>query len=341
MKKWNPKLSGFLYGILLLSYTGYALLDSFVIPHPMQTVVASSQPASSQSTLAESVEAQINQKLNAAETEESSMTDSDPKELDQTETQTNASNSSLEGSTIGNYSDSKTKITLTKYRAYDSSIYVADVTVSDVSDLKTALAQNTYGRNITEQTSSIASDNQAVLAINGDYYGARQSGYVIRNGQLYRDSSSGKEAAAILTNGDFQFITEGETSADTLLQNGAWQVFSFGPVLLKEGNISVSENEEVGIAMASNPRTAIGRIGKNHYVFVVSDGRTEESAGLSLYELASFMKELGVSDAYNLDGGGSSTMVFQGNIINNPTTNGHSFEERAVSDILYIGGKNT
>lgn len=269
------------------------------------------------------------------------MTDSDTNEPDQTETQTNTSNSSLEGSTIGNYSDSKTKIILTKYRAYDSSIYVADVTVSDVSDLKTALAQNTYGRNITEQTSSMASDHQAVLAINGDYYGARQSGYVIRNGQLYRDSSGGNTAAAILSNGDFQFVTEGETSADTLLQDGALQVFSFGPVLLKNGTVSVSENEEVGMAMASNPRTAIGRIGKNHYVFVVSDGRTEESAGLSLYELASFMKELGVTDAYNLDGGGSSTMVFQGNIINNPTTNGHSFEERAVSDILYIGGKNT
>lgn len=341
MKKWNPKMSGFLYGILLLSYTGYALLDSFVIPHPMQTVVASSQQSNSQSTLAESVEAQINQKLNSTEAESSAQV-SDPTKLNQTETQTDAStSSSLEGTAIGNYSDSKTKITLTKYRSYDSSIYVADVTVSDVSDLKTAFAQNTYGRNITEQTSSMASDHQAVLAINGDYYGARQSGYVIRNGQLYRDSSGGNTAAAILSNGDFQFVTEGETSADTLLQDGALQVFSFGPVLLKEGNISVSENEEVGMAMASNPRTAIGRIGKNHYVFVVSDGRTEESAGLSLYELASFMKELGVTDAYNLDGGGSSTMVFQGNIINNPTTNGHSFEERAVSDILYIGGKNT
>lgn len=312
-----------------------------MIPHPMQTVVASSQQSNSQSTLAESVEAQINQKLNSTEAESSAQV-SDPTELNQTETQTDAStSSSLEGTAIGNYSDSKTKITLTKYRSYDSSIYVADVTVSDVSDLKTAFAQNTYGRNITEQTSSIASDHQAVLAINGDYYGARQSGYVIRNGQLYRDSSGGNTAAAILSNGDFQFVTEGETSADTLLQDGAWQVFSFGPVLLKNGTVSVSENEEVGMAMASNPRTAIGRIGKNHYVFVVSDGRTEESAGLSLYELASFMKELGVTDAYNLDGGGSSTMVFQGNIINNPTTNGHSFEERAVSDILYIGGKNT
>ena len=92
--------------------------------------------------------------------------------------------------------------------------------------------------------------------------------------------------------------------------------------------------------MASNPRNAIGYLGNNHYVFVVSDGRTSESAGLSLYELASFMKELGVKDAYNLDGGGSSTMVFKGEIINNPTTSGRSVEERAVSDIVYIGGES-
>ena len=185
----------------------------------------------------------------------------------------------------------------------------------------------------------MASDNNAILAINGDYYGARQGGYVIRNGSLYRDGSGNREALAIMNTGKFEFVTEGETSAETLLKNGALQVFSFGPVLLEDGNISVSENDEVGMAMASNPRTAIGYLGKNHYVFVVSDGRTGESAGLSLYELASFMKSLGVVDAYNLDGGGSSTMVFKGEVINTPTTNGHSSEERAVSDILYIGGK--
>ena len=185
----------------------------------------------------------------------------------------------------------------------------------------------------------MASDNNAILAINGDYYGARQSGYVIRNGSLYRNSSGNRDALAIMKNGEFEFVTEGETSAETLLENGALQVFSFGPVLLEDGSISVTENDEVGMAMASNPRTAIGYLGKNHYVFVVSDGRTSESAGLSLYELASFMQSLGVVDAYNLDGGGSSTMVFKGEVINTPTTNGHSSEERAVSDILYIGGK--
>ena len=317
MKRLNTKKAGLLYGLVLFSYTSYALLDTFVIPHPMKTVMAESANIEATSGIKESIEAKINEKLEPA----SSIVEC--------------------GTVIGNYSDSNVSITVKEYREYDSAIYVADITVSDVSYLKTALASNTYGRNITDNTSNIASDNNAILAINGDYYGARQSGYVIRNGSLYRNSSGNRDALAIMKNGEFKFVTEGETSAETLLQNGALQVFSFGPVLLEDSSISVSENEEVGMAMASNPRTAIGYLGKNHYVFVVSDGRTSESAGLSLYELASFMKSLGVSDAYNLDGGGSSTMVFKGEVINTPTTNGHSTQERAISDILYIGGKQS
>jgi exopolysaccharide biosynthesis protein len=217
---------------------------------------------------------------------------------------------------------------------------VADVTVSDISVLKTALANNTYGRNITDTTSNMAKENNAILAINGDYYGARQAGYVIRNGNLYRNTSGDRDALVITKTGEFEFVSENETTAEALLQSGAYQVLSFGPILLEDSEISVGENDEVGMAMASNPRTAIGYLGNNHYVFVVSDGRTSESAGLSLYELATFMKELGVTDAYNLDGGGSSTIVFKGEIINNPTTNGRSNQERSVSDIVYIGGGN-
>ena len=89
--------------------------------------------------------------------------------------------------------------------------------------------------------------------------------------------------------------------------------------------------------MASNPRTAIGIIDENHYVFVVSDGRSDESEGLSLRELAEFMESLGVTTAYNLDGGGSSTMYFNGSVVNNPTTGGSTTKERSVSDIVYIG----
>jgi exopolysaccharide biosynthesis protein len=343
MKKFGKKGLGVLYGVLLFSFSTYALLDTFVIPHPMQSVeINAIAETTSTSGIKESVEALIQSKLgNNTETTEVKTDSSSTIASENTDTAAETSASVVEGGTvIGQYSDSKTSITLKQYREYDSNIYVADVTVSDASDLKTALANNTYGRNITDTTSDMAANNNAVLAINGDYYGARQSGYVIRNGKLYRDTSGNRDALVIQKNGEFKFVSESETSASELLQDGALQVFSFGPVLLNNGEISVGENDEVGMAMASNPRTAIGYLGNNHYVFVVSDGRTSESAGLSLYELASFMKELGVKDAYNLDGGGSSTMVFKGEIINNPTTSGRSGEERAVSDIVYIGGES-
>ena len=263
-----------------------------------------------------------------------------------TESTTNSSGSSgstsnsSSGTVIGTYSDSKSKITVTQYRAYDSNIYVADVEVTDGTSILSAFANNTYGRNITDTTSDMAEENNAVLAINGDYYGARQSGYVIRNGVVYRNQGSNGEDMVISKDGTLSFISESDTTTDSLMQKQAWQVLSFGPVLVENGQVAVTENDEVGMAMASNPRTAIGTVAKNHYLFVVSDGRTSESAGLSLYELANFMKSLGATNVYNLDGGGSSTMVFQGEVVNNPTTNGNKISERAVSDILYIG-KNT
>ena len=204
--------------------------------------------------------------------------------------------------------------------------------------MKTAFADGAYGKNITEKTSVTAQAVGAILAINGDYYGVQESGYVLKNGVLYRDTAvSGKEDLVIFSDGSFRIITEGETSAQSLLEEGAVQILSFGPALVENGTVSVTKNQEVGKAKSSNPRTAIGIVGENHYVFVVSDGRTSQSQGLSLYQLAEFMESLGVETAYNLDGGGSSTLWFNGQVVNNPTTNGRQIQERSVSDIVYIG----
>lgn len=236
------------------------------------------------------------------------------------------------------YEDGNISITITSYRAYDTTIYVADVQVTSAQYLKAAFADSSYGRNITEKTSDIASENGALLAINGDFYGSQSSGYVIRNGQLYRDrAKAGQEDLVIREDGSFSIISEDEVSAAKLIADGAVQVFSFGPALVTDGDISVRADEEVGKSMASNPRTAIGIVDDLHYLFVVSDGRTSESAGLSLSQLAEFMQSLSVTTAYNLDGGGSSTMVYDGEVINNPTTSGRSIKEREVSDIVYIG----
>ena len=234
------------------------------------------------------------------------------------------------------YDDGQLRIQIETYRYAESNVYVADIQTTDPQALLTAFAQSSYGRNVTAATSETAEEVGAVLAVNGDNYGSRETGYVIRNGVLYRDSAArDQEDLVIWADGSFSIIREPEVTAQELLEQGAVQVFSFGPGLLEDGELLVGTGDEVDRAKASNPRTAIGFIGEGHYVLVVSDGRTEESEGLSLYELALFLKELGVSTAYNLDGGGSSTMVFLGRVVNVPTS-GRSVKERAVTDIIYV-----
>ena len=236
------------------------------------------------------------------------------------------------------YEDDNIKVELKTYEEYNTKIYVADITLSEASFLKTALAKNSYGKNVKEATSTIANNNNAILAINGDFYGAQEKGYVLRNGVIYRNTAkSNQEDLVIYEDGAFEIIKEEETSLESLLEKGAYNVLSFGPALIENYNVSVTKNDEVGKSMASNPRTLIGMIDDLHYVFIVSDGRTSESEGLSLYELATFAKKLNIKTAYNLDGGGSSAMYFNGKVINKPTTSGRNISERSVSDIVYIG----
>ncbi len=308
MKKY---IWGILYGILLTAFTGYVLFDTFVITKVYQTVPLEKEGA------------------DMAEQDDNA---TDPQEP-VSEQQGSASNT-----VVDSYTDDDISISISEYVINHTTVYVADVQLSSPEYLKTAFANASYGKNVTAKTSEIAEENHAILAINGDYYGAQEKGYVLRNGVLYRDSAAkDQEDLVIYQDGSFEVFEEESVSADTLLSNGAVQILSFGPALVKDGQIAVTENDEVGKAKTSNPRTAIGIVDDLHYVFVVSDGRTEESEGLSLYELAEFMQSLGTQIAYNLDGGGSSTMYFNGEIVNNPTTSGRSIKERSVSDIVYIG----
>ena len=293
----KKNLFAILYGLLLALFTAYVALDTFVLVRVYGN--ASAAP-----------EAEISGVLPT---------------------------SSPAVVTANSYQDANITLTLTEYREYETTIYVADVQLTSPALLKTALAQGAYGRNVTEKTSAIAAEVNAILAINGDYYGSRERGFVMRNGVTYRESSMGYEALAILEDGSFLTAQEDDVSLAALAEAGAVHVLSFGPALVKNGEIAVTAEDEVGKAMADNPRTAIGMIAPCHYVLIVSDGRTRESEGLTLLQLAEFMQGLGVETGYNLDGGGSSTMVFMGQVVNNPTTNGRKISERSVSDIVYIG----
>ena len=297
----KPYLYASVLGLLLTSSFTYSMLKTFVLAETISTV---SNTSSTSNTSAASQAAK-----NAQVTDTS-------------------------------YSDGNISVTLTEKTVNETQVYVADINLSSSDYLKTALAQNSYGTNVTAKTSVTVAENNAILAVNGDYYGANSSGYVIRNGVVYRDSvreDASNGDLAIYKDGSFKIIYEDQVSADQLVQDGVVNLLAFGPSLVENGEISVDTNTEVGQAMSSNPRTAIGIIDENHYIIVVSDGRTSESKGLSLYQMAEVMKSYGVKTAYNLDGGGSSTLYFNGQVINKPTTGGSKISERAVSDIVYIG----
>lgn len=251
------------------------------------------------------------------------------------EESTSSASSETIVATDTSYTSDGLTITLTEKRVDDTTVYVADIQTADSSHLLTALAEDTYGRNIKETTSAMASENEAVLAINGDYYGFRSTGFVLRNGTLYRDIANGDTQALVIDkNGNFSIVDESTTSAASLTD--AQQILSFGPALVEDSQVVVSTSAEVSQSMTSNPRTAIGQIGENHYVIIVSEGRTSDSEGLTLYQLAEQFEALGATTAYNLDGGGSSTLYFNGKVVNQTVGGNDNSDERAVSDILYF-----
>ncbi len=329
-----PYLWAIFTALILVTTSAYVLLDAFVIPHAL-------------------VEVTSIQTVYETTPEESAI---------DTIVDVNA-DSSTESQTV---IDNSIKISI--HEKYGATYYVADIQLSNPAYLKTAFAKNTFGRNIVQYTSTIAKNNNAILAINGDFYGFRDTGLIIRNGVLYRDiprsmpndvlyrgrsrnirngffyrnnprsNSSYNTTLVIDKNGDFKYVVEGETAGSSLIADGVTQSFSFGPVLVSNGEISNDATTQAWVAAQANPRAAIGQVGPLHYIFVVVDGRTGFSDGMTLPELAQVMADHGAINAYNLDGGGSSTMYYNGKVINRPTENGRSVRERQVSDIIYIAG---
>ena len=271
--------------IVLFAFTLYISLDTFVISRTYDTNASRSNTSmfadvTSETSTPETTVASETAALETSDSETSSeFTDISTENSESSDSYETASDDLfVENDDENTLKSSGYSISVTEYYENDTKIYVADITLASSQSLKTAFANGTYGRNVTDTTSSIAEENNAVLAINGDYYGARQSGYVIRNGIVYRNKGNGSDVMCIFANGTMEILNDKDYSADELVSMGVWQAFSFGPALVENSSVSVNVNSEVGQAMASNPRTAVGIIGTNHFVFVVSDGRTSESS---------------------------------------------------------------
>ena len=230
--------------------------------------------------------------------------------------------------TATTYKDANVNVSIEKVQQNNVTYFFADIYIADVQYFKTAFAKQPNVMGGRELTNVVAKENNAILAINGDHC-VDNNGPVIRNGQLFRDE---KFADALVMNydGSMQTFSADQLDMNAIKTNGAWQVWTFGPMLLKDGQPMTEFNSTL---LKANPRTAVGYYEPGHYCFLVVDGRQAGySDGMTMQELSQFFYDKGCKVAFNMDGGQSSEMAFMGNVVNQPYNGG-----RSTTDILYIG----
>ena len=226
------------------------------------------------------------------------------------------------------YKSHNLNVTIKKYEENGMTYYVQDIYMRYIDNLKTAFAQDTYGRAYLENQQTMSSSHNAICSINADYYANRESGVLIRNYVCYRDVPKG-DVCALYYDGTMKNFTKSEFDTETELNNGVYQTFTFGPALITNGTRNSGFS---GYVAGVHPRSGIGYFEPGHYCFVLVDGRQDGySVGATLDEFALIFEKLGCKQAYNLDGGQSSMMFYRSELVNQPYEGG-----RKTSDIVYI-----
>jgi len=248
--------------------------------------------------------------------------------------------------TESTYQDASISVQMERIWYEDAHFNVARVKIADASQLRTALA-GPFGKK-TNKISTIAKNNNAVIAIGGDYCTNEEGGFVVRMGETFRKKPV-KTRDMLITdeNGDFHVIPKSDAATLKALmdEHTLVNVFNFGPALVIDGALQEIPKDYRYNPFGMEPRCGIGQVGPLEYILVVvdggadrpvtitnPDGTEQKSYGCKTETVAKFLHEQGCQQAYNLDGGGSALMVF-----GQENYSQKSFKaERSVSDIIYF-----
>ena len=233
-------------------------------------------------------------------------------------------------------------IEINHYKLKKLEYQIADIYVRDIKSL---WADYSSGSGDTRMASDFGRELGALVCVNSDYFinNATNEGLVIRNGFVLRNNPCvNADLCVIFQNGEMRCYEakKDKVDNDEILAQYPFQSFYFGPSLLDaEGNAKTEFASPQNINGA-NPRTAIGYYEPGHYAFLCVLGTRSmhslsgknlgngSSPGLKMAELSELCAKLGMKSAYNLDGGGSSSMYWNKNLF------GHN--SRATSDIIAV-----
>jgi exopolysaccharide biosynthesis protein len=235
--------------------------------------------------------------------------------------------------TVNSYKSANISLSIKKVQDGTVVYYIADIYVADLKYFRTAFAKSPGDvLGYREYTDVIAKEQNAILAINGDHC-LDNKGFIVRNGKLYDQTASNSDALIMYADGSMQTLAASELDISQIISRGVYQAWTFGPMLLKDGQPMTQFNTTVS---GANPRTAMGYYEPGHYCLVVVDGRQPGySTGYTMQQLSQLFYNLGCKVAFNLDGGQSTEMVYYYDdiygYINKPYHNG-----RTESDIVFI-----
>ena len=197
----------------------------------------------------------------------------------------------------------------------------------------------------------IARENRLVFAVNTDYYLYRvlrntkrkimSVGVILRGGEILWDDPARKDVRiipnrdflAIYPDGRMEAYDYNGATAKELKKKGVWDVLCFGPVLLRNGQIT-SQTAKIDKRLGNEPRSGIGMVEPGHYVAIVMQGRSKESKGCKLAYFAGLFQQKRCDIAFNLDGGGTASMIFMGDLLN---VNAYEDHNRLQGELLGIG----
>ncbi|MGN0778514.1 MAG: phosphodiester glycosidase family protein [Aristaeellaceae bacterium] len=232
------------------------------------------------------------------------------------------------------YHDESLDVRVETFQRHDTNVMAVYVRLSDPSQLRTALAARPPSQK-TMVVSTMAKKNNAVLAINGDYFSYHQKGVVVRGGKTWRIRPDGRRDILIVDeNGMFTILPRCTREDYDRYTGTVMHAFCFGPGLVVDGQALTSlEQVKMDIGPAKpTQRIAIGQLAPLSYLILATEGPENKARGFTILEMAELCQELGCINAYNLDGGSSTTVVLDGRKINGQSGG----KIRPVGDCIYF-----
>lgn len=235
------------------------------------------------------------------------------------------------------YKDSKIAITVNRFEDHERTgkslvYFVADIYIQDIDSFRRAQCGAKFDQGMPFSIQKLSDENDAILAMSGDYCHSGKKALAIINGEVVHDAHPYRcDLCVLYRDGSMEMLPPKMIDKDRILAKDPWISWNFGPILLDDEGKPLQQFNLPDNIDGRNPRAALGYYEPGHYCFVLVDGRQSSySIGLSISELAELMESLGCTAAYNLDGGISAQIAWHGQRINHPGKN------RSIRDILYI-----